>query len=162
LTVRPAHRRLRDYVRVVACETDSINTQSLVLKAHENYQRTIVLAPAVAMERFEVLKSAADVRAVGAEDSKQLDLTAALRELRQSGISSLLCEGGPTLAGHLLAERLVDRVYWLIAPRFLRSDDAVPVVAAGDVAAAVRGVRIDRVERLGPDTLVSGIIERNV
>ncbi|MBV9270357.1 MAG: bifunctional diaminohydroxyphosphoribosylaminopyrimidine deaminase/5-amino-6-(5-phosphoribosylamino)uracil reductase RibD [Candidatus Eremiobacteraeota bacterium] len=162
LTVRPPHRRLHDYVRVVLCETDSVDPQSAVFDAQENYEKTIVMAPAGAIERFRALEANANLRAIGPDDSKELDLTAALRELRAAGISSVLCEGGPTFAGHLLAGGFVDRVHWLIAPRFLRSDTALPALADGDLASAVRGVRVDRVERLGPDTLISGTIERNV
>lgn len=162
LTVRPPYHRLRNYVRAVACETEPVDPKRLVFETKDNYEKTIVLAPAGAMEKFQSLVEIADVRAVGSAESQELDLTAAMRDLRAAGITSVLCEGGPTLAGNLLAAGLVDRIHWLIAPRLLRSETAVAVLASGDVAAAVRGLRIDRVERLGPDTLVSGIIERNV
>jgi riboflavin biosynthesis pyrimidine reductase len=65
------------------------------------------------------------------------------------------------MAGHLLNLRLVDRFAWLIAPRLLRSPEAVPVVAAGSLP-ALRGLRFERVERLGADLLVSGYFEPDV
>lgn len=162
LTVRPPHRRLRNYVRVIACGTAPIDSKRAVFEPKDNYEKTIVLAPAGAMTKFQSLAGIADVHSVGSEESEKLDLAEAMRDLRAAGIASMLCEGGPILAGNLLAAGLVDRIHWLIAPRLLRSETAVPALASGDVAGAVRGVRIDRVERLGPDTLVSGIIERNV
>jgi diaminohydroxyphosphoribosylaminopyrimidine deaminase/5-amino-6-(5-phosphoribosylamino)uracil reductase len=46
-------------------------------------------------------------------------LEASLRLLRQQGIESVLVEGGGLLAGALLDEDLLDRVYWIQAPLWL-------------------------------------------
>jgi len=46
-------------------------------------------------------------------------LMEALRELRNRGIGSLMVEGGPNLAGQLLDEDLVDRLFWYQAPILL-------------------------------------------
>jgi diaminohydroxyphosphoribosylaminopyrimidine deaminase/5-amino-6-(5-phosphoribosylamino)uracil reductase len=48
-------------------------------------------------------------------------LKASLVKLRTKGIRSLLIEGGPTLAAALLADGLVDRLYWIQAPTKLGS-----------------------------------------
>ena len=48
-------------------------------------------------------------------------LKASLVKLRTKGIRSLLIEGGATLAGALLEEGLVDRLYWIQAPMLLGS-----------------------------------------
>src|SRR2546427_5123858 len=42
-----------------------------------------------------------------------------LRMLREAGIQSLLCEGGGALGARLLADGLVDRLYWVQAPVWL-------------------------------------------
>src|SRR2546428_2041865 len=47
-------------------------------------------------------------------------LRAGLRMLRDAGIQSLLCEGGGALGARLLADGLVDRLYWVQAPVWLR------------------------------------------
>lgn len=161
LTVRPAHHRLREYVRVVLCETDTVDPESNVFRERDGYAKTVVVAPAGAAAKFENLAHTADVLFVGDAPAAQLDLEAGLRALKTRGIESLLCEGGPTMAGHLIARNLVDRVVWLVAPRFLRSDTSVPVLTSESLA-GVRGLRFDRVERLGPDILLSGIIDRHV
>ena len=67
----------------------------------------------------------------GDEHARTLDLAAALRALREREIATVLCEGGPTLAGRLLAGGLVQRVVWLLAPRFLRTETAVPALNGG-------------------------------
>src|SRR6266511_880182 len=43
-------------------------------------------------------------------------LAQAFAQLRLAGIQSLLCEGGGALGTKLLAEGLVDRLYWVQAP----------------------------------------------
>ncbi|MCW2954564.1 MAG: bifunctional deaminase-reductase domain protein [Conexibacter sp.] len=51
-------------------------------------------------------------------DPAALTLTTALRLLRsEHGVRALLCEGGPTLLGSLLHERLVDELFLTIAPQ---------------------------------------------
>ncbi len=158
LTVRPEHLRLQPYRRVVLCESESVDPDSLIFSARVGYARTIVVAPAGLRERFAALEAVADVVYVGSKRSTQLDIAQALRDLRALGITSLLCEGGPTFAARLFDLGLVDRFYALVAPQLLRAPGAVPVLARGTLA-EVRGLRFDGVERIGPDLLVAGIID---
>ncbi len=162
LTVRPNVTRRKPYTRVVVCETDPIPLSSRVLAPPADappdaYRPTIVLAPRGARERFALLERAADVVYVGDKDALQLDLRAALLALREREIATVLCEGGPTLAGRLLSHELVQRALWFVAPVFLRSDTAVPVVAGADLA-RLNGWRIDRIERVGDDVLLSASV----
>jgi len=46
-------------------------------------------------------------------------LAEALRRLREAGLRTLLVEGGGRLAGALLEDHLVDRLYWIQAPIWL-------------------------------------------
>jgi diaminohydroxyphosphoribosylaminopyrimidine deaminase/5-amino-6-(5-phosphoribosylamino)uracil reductase len=158
LTVRPHATRRKPYARVVVCETEPIPSTSRVLAppgdAASAYRRTIVLAPAGARARFAHLEPDAEVVYAGESDATQLDLRAALVALREREITSVLCEGGPTLAGRLLAHGLVQRALWFIAPTFLRADAAIPVLAGADLSAA-NGWRFDRIERVGDDVLLS-------
>jgi diaminohydroxyphosphoribosylaminopyrimidine deaminase/5-amino-6-(5-phosphoribosylamino)uracil reductase len=159
LTVRPPHDRLRPYVRVVVCETDGVPAESRVFAELDGYARTVVLAPAGARERFAALESVGDLLFVGDERAKQLDLTEAMRALYAHGIYSVLCEGGPTLGARSIAAGLVDRIYWAIAPVFLQSPTAVPVLAGVDLGALGAKVRFDRVEQVGEDVMISGTFD---
>jgi diaminohydroxyphosphoribosylaminopyrimidine deaminase/5-amino-6-(5-phosphoribosylamino)uracil reductase len=156
LTVRPPHHRLRPFVRVVACETDTVPESSRAFAAEEGYDRTIVLAPAGLRDRFAALGHVADVLFVGEETEERLDLGKAMAQLRERGIYSVLCEGGPTLAARLIADRLVDRFHWAIAPALLQRDGAVPVLSGIDFSSVDARLRFDRVERAGPDVVLSG------
>jgi diaminohydroxyphosphoribosylaminopyrimidine deaminase / 5-amino-6-(5-phosphoribosylamino)uracil reductase len=159
LTVRPHATRRKPYARVVVCETEPIAPSSRVLAPPAgappgSYAPTIVVAPRGARDRFAALEHLAEVVYAGDEDARRLDLAAALRALREREIATVLCEGGPTLAGRLLTAGLVQRVLWLLAPRFLRSETAVPALNGADLSGA-NGWRFDRIERVGDDMLLS-------
>jgi diaminohydroxyphosphoribosylaminopyrimidine deaminase/5-amino-6-(5-phosphoribosylamino)uracil reductase len=154
LTVRPPYERARPYRRVILCETDTVPEDARVFRAVDGYEKTIVVAPRGAREKFANLANVADVVFAGEPSGQQLDLRQALEALRERDVYSVLCEGGPTLGARLIAQRLVDRFYFAFAPVFLQSETAVPVLAGADLAG--RGAKIDRVERFGEDVLVSG------
>lgn len=157
LTVRPPHHRLRPFVRVIACETDSVPLTSRVFLPVEDYAKTIVLAPTGARERFDALAQIADVVFVGNERSDRLDLPLAMEALREREIYSVLCEGGPTAAANLIAGGLVDRFVWAIAPVLLQRADAVPVLAGTHFDDRVL---VDRVQLVGPDVIITGRFRR--
>jgi 5-amino-6-(5-phosphoribosylamino)uracil reductase len=70
----------------------------------------------------------AAVRAAGAEvesfGDAEVDLAALLAALHRRGVRFLLCEGGPTLAGQLLAGRLVDELFLTHATLITAEPDA--------------------------------------
>ncbi|HET9028860.1 MAG TPA: bifunctional diaminohydroxyphosphoribosylaminopyrimidine deaminase/5-amino-6-(5-phosphoribosylamino)uracil reductase RibD [Candidatus Aquilonibacter sp.] len=156
LTVRPASHRLRPYKRIIACETDTVDASSRAFAELPDYARTIVLAPAGARDRFHNLDGVADVLFVGGPDDTVLDLRASMLALRDFGVQSILCEGGPTLGARLIAAGVVDRLYWAIAPVLLTTPEAVPVLAGADLATLGRRVAFDKIETVGPDVMLTG------
>ena len=88
--------------------------------------RVVVFAP----PGTEVAGVAAQVEVVEL-DPGELTLTTAMRRLRTDfGIGSLLCEGGPTLFGGLLQERLVDELFLTLAPK-LTGGGMSPTITSG-------------------------------
>jgi riboflavin-specific deaminase-like protein len=66
---------------------------------------------------------AARVFYVRTGDHGRLDLRAALEELRKRfAVRTLLCEGGPHLAGEMLAAGLIDELFLTIAPKLVAGD----------------------------------------
>ena len=78
-----------------------------------------------------------------------------LGQLRGAGICSLLVEGGGRLAGALLAQRLVDRFYWVQSPLWL-GERGVPAFAGlpSEPIAGVERWRVVERRALGDDTLL--------
>lgn len=83
-------------------------------------------------------------RAVVAGD-RDVDLPAALEELRtRFGVRRLLCEGGPALAGALIAAGLADELCLSVAPALIGDAHRTPLVSlAGPVPATLTGVAAD-------------------
>ena len=160
LTVRPPYHRLRPFVRVVACERETIPASSRILHGVEDYATTIVLAPAGLRARFENLRGVAETLFVGETGETRLDLAAGMRALRAAGVYSVLCEGGPTLGGRLIAAGIVDRFYWAIAPRLLGNERSVPVLAGADFASLHPRLQFESVRRVGEDVVLSGTFAR--
>lgn len=94
--------------------------------------RVVVDSRARVPEDARVLSEAAPTLVLAAEDGRvegaevlavpregRVDLAAGLEALADRGVERVLVEGGPTLAGALLREGLVDRVLVYVAPRIL-------------------------------------------
>jgi riboflavin biosynthesis pyrimidine reductase len=79
-----------------------------------------------------------ELRAEGAED---VDLGAALGQLRRDGVEQLLCEGGPDLLGQLVQQDLVDELFLTISPMLAGGDD---VGLLGDTPEEARAMHLHR------------------
>jgi riboflavin biosynthesis pyrimidine reductase len=98
-------------------------------------------AEGVLGERLLVLEGPGD---------RYADLRAVVAELRRLGHRRVLCEGGPTLFGGLLAEGLVDELFLTVSPLFAGHDTLEPFLSLAEgvrllpdrrVAASLAGLR---------------------
>ena len=78
--------------------------------SHRTVVITAVDAPA------PLLAATSEVADVIEAGEGVVDLSAGLAEVRERGLSHLICEGGPTLLGALLAEGLVDELCTALSP----------------------------------------------
>lgn len=88
----------------------------------------------------------------------RIDLTKCLEILGQMGFQSILLEGGPTLLGSFVKERLVDKFYVFLAPKLLGGDDGYPMVrkeGPKNINSCI-GLVETQVLKLGEDLLISG------
>lgn len=85
-----------------------------------------------------------------------------LRRLARSGIISILVEGGGEVAGTFFDRRLVDRVYWFIAPVVLGSAQSRVAVAGRGVSDLISAPRLHdaTVENAGRCFLIRGNASR--
>jgi diaminohydroxyphosphoribosylaminopyrimidine deaminase/5-amino-6-(5-phosphoribosylamino)uracil reductase len=90
-----------------------------------------------------------------------LSLRRLLLRLASQGVSSVLIEGGGTLAAAALRERVVDRVLLFLAPKLV-GGDGVPMVGPLGVRglSGAPAVRIVRVSKIGDDLLVEAALGR--
>lgn len=89
-----------------------------------------------------------------------LDVRVALRRLAERGMATLMVEGGASLAGSLLAARLVDELHVFIAPMLLGPRARAAAVDWGgpDSPATAPRIGVPSWEIVGPDAYVHGAI----
>lgn len=110
----------------------AILTSSGDLSGHrleaESTGEILVLCPQSAVDAVEASLPGAQLLVVSAE-SHRIALPAALAALRDLGLNSIVCEGGPALASQLLAAGLIDELCLTTSPQLggtalpLLSDD---------------------------------------
>jgi len=88
----------------------------------------------------DALRAVADVRAVGVEG---VDLDAALQLLHDEGLAAVvLCEGGPSLNGELVAAGLVDELCLSLSPLLVGGSSARLAHGPGGFATRLELVRV--------------------
>lgn len=149
LTVRGPVTPRRPPVRVVFDRRAMLNETAELVRTAREVPTWVMASPDAPAA------SVASLERSGVRVSRPASLADALRELRAAGVESLLCEGGGALGAKLLADGLVDRLYWVQAPVWLgeAAVPAFPGVPAAPLAAAPRWIPVER-RALGADTLL--------
>jgi diaminohydroxyphosphoribosylaminopyrimidine deaminase/5-amino-6-(5-phosphoribosylamino)uracil reductase len=149
LTVRDADGTLapRQPLRVVVDSTFRVPATARVLDgAAPTLVATTVEPPAGTKADHVVLPRAAD---------GHTDVRALLAHLYERGVRHLFVEGGPKLAGTLVAERLVDRVVGYVAPLAIGSGKPLLDSAGAPTLDAAWRLRLDDVTRVGDDVRIT-------
>jgi diaminohydroxyphosphoribosylaminopyrimidine deaminase / 5-amino-6-(5-phosphoribosylamino)uracil reductase len=102
------------------------------------------------------LQARSDLEATGVIVIAVADLDAGLRQLRDRGVASLLCEGGGGLSGAFLNRDVVDRLSLFFAPILLgpAGRTAFGEVSNSEIETVLRWRHL-RTEAFGPDTLIT-------
>jgi diaminohydroxyphosphoribosylaminopyrimidine deaminase/5-amino-6-(5-phosphoribosylamino)uracil reductase len=149
LTVRGSVQPRVAPKRVVFDRIADLSPQLTLVRSATETPTIVVTSPTADALRLKRLESA------GVTLVRSDDLRDALGVLRESGIASLLVEGGGQLAGALLGAGLVDRFYWVQSPLWL-GDGGVPAFAGVPSRSLEQAERWRVIERrpLGEDTLL--------
>jgi len=94
------------------------------------------------------------------EREGQINLKDMMKKLAQSGITSILVEGGGTLIGSLFDEGLVDKVLFFISPKIIGGKDAIGAVMGRGISRIDKAYKLKEVKlkRIGEDFLVEGYV----
>lgn len=113
-------------------------------------RRPILIVPAdLPQSRTEPFAEVADVIAVG---TGAVDYAAAMAALRERGLRQILCEGGPTVFGDLVAADLVDELDLTLSPLLV---GAGPVrIAEGRASTEARPLELRHVLEAGGNLIL--------
>jgi diaminohydroxyphosphoribosylaminopyrimidine deaminase / 5-amino-6-(5-phosphoribosylamino)uracil reductase len=155
---QPAHRQPR---RVVFDSEGRLPINSKLVRDARKVPLTVVVSRAAPRTATDGLSAhGADV-IVATGENEHARVRSALDQLGKEGVSSILLEGGPRLAGAFMDAGEVDEVRLFLAPLVLGGRSARdPVGGEGveTIADAVRALTLE-CDRIGDDLLVSARIK---
>lgn len=99
------------------------------------------------------------VQVIPCGEGPRVDLKMALTKLGQMGITSILLEGGGTLNGAMLEQKLVDRLIQFIAPKIIGGYDAPGNFMFSGYEQMNQAIVLTALEskRLGDDIYITGV-----
>jgi diaminohydroxyphosphoribosylaminopyrimidine deaminase/5-amino-6-(5-phosphoribosylamino)uracil reductase len=130
-----------------------------VLSDEKRRRTTVVVSKNAPAKKIREIQERADVLVAPLiRNSAALNLRWLMRALGEREITSILIEGGGVTHANFLVQRLVNRVYFFIAPLVISGRDAPKAIAGDRTLAAPKGLRLNSVEwrRLGPDFVLTG------
>lgn len=155
LTVRDSPSPVRPPARLVLDRTGGLPAESRLLATASEAPVVVFVAEDVGESEIERLEGLGAVVHPVPSIGDRLSFDALLQVCGETGIHSILCEGGGVLAGSLLAEGKVDRLHLIYSPRTL-GPSAVPGFPDPIPAEAWAGwVPVADPIQLGPDVLMT-------
>lgn len=150
-------------IRIVVDSNLKIDINANVVQ--DKSAKTIVATTDKA-DKDKILKLQAqnvDVIVVDKDKNDKVDIEKLLDILGQQNICSILVEGGATLSGSFVAKKLVDKVYFFIAPKIVGGKEAkTPVAGTGILnlqeALALKDIQV---EKLDEDILIIGRVDKD-
>lgn len=153
----------KNLIRIVVDSSLRIDINANVVQ--DKSAKTIVATTDKA-NKDKILKLQAqdvDVIVVDKDKNDKVDIEKLLDILGQQNICSILVEGGATLSGSFVAKKLVDKVYFFIAPKIVGGKEAkTPVAGTGILnlqeALALKDIQIEKLEE---DILIIGRVDKD-
>ena len=152
---------VRDPVRIIIDTNLELPLGSNIART-ANQQRTLVFCcdQADGMKRAQLESLGLEVIDITSE-SGLIPLERVLEILGRLGLCSLLVEGGGEINGYLLEHRLVDKLYWFIAPKIVGGRKAPsPIGGQGvDYMQDVLVLKSIEMQNFAEDILITGYIK---
>lgn len=125
-----------------------------------------IIATTDKADKDKILKLQAqdvDVIVVDKDENDKVDIEKLLDILGQKNICSILVEGGATLSGSFVAKKLVDKVYFFIAPKIVGGKEAKTPVAGTGILNLQEALELKdiQIEKLEEDILIIGRVDKD-
>ena len=142
-------------VRIILDSNLKISTEAKILNLEDSLERTIVFTTKKASE--EKLLEIREKGKVVVFEEEVIQINKVLKYLSAIGITSLLVEGGSTVHGSFITEKIPDKYYFYYAPMLIGGKDSPGIF--GDpgflkLSEALR-LKVDNVEKTGQDIKVT-------
>lgn len=159
LTDRTGERRRRPLTRVVLDANLRMPLGSQLVKTAREFPLVIFTGQDMASTARREELEALGVRVIAlASDTGKLDLAQALKALAAAQLTSLIVEGGATVAGSFVEQRLVDKATFFIAPKIIGGLEAKPAIGGTGSEFLSDALKLEdaAIERQGEDLEITG------
>jgi diaminohydroxyphosphoribosylaminopyrimidine deaminase / 5-amino-6-(5-phosphoribosylamino)uracil reductase len=147
--------------RIVFDSLARVPLDAKLVRAARRVPLTVVVSRAAPRAATDALEAHGAEVIVATGENEPARVRSALEQLGSTGITSILLEGGPHLAGAFLDAGEVDEIRLFLAPLVLggrRARDPLEGEGVEAIADAVRALSLD-CERIGEDLLVSARVK---
>ena len=143
----------RDPIRVVVDRRCRIPVDAKIIAAANKSNNPTWVMTTSLKRKSELEQAGAKVIKVGGKGPLAL-----LRSLAEKDVTTLLLEGGPTLAGAFWKAKLIDRVIAFIAPKILADPTALPMLQGGLIPKMSGAIELANIStrKMGDDIMLTG------
>jgi diaminohydroxyphosphoribosylaminopyrimidine deaminase/5-amino-6-(5-phosphoribosylamino)uracil reductase len=157
LTARLGHGRGRDPLRIVVDTHLRIPTKARLLNHDSSAETLVVAGSGIFSEELKQIRKPGVSVITCPLKSGRIDLEALMGILGRRSVTSLLVEGGASIIGSMLRQKLVDKFFIFKAPKILGGEDGIPMAAGRgpDKMDQCLNLKDLEVKRFGEDILVT-------
>ncbi|HHT27857.1 MAG TPA: bifunctional diaminohydroxyphosphoribosylaminopyrimidine deaminase/5-amino-6-(5-phosphoribosylamino)uracil reductase RibD [Firmicutes bacterium] len=152
---------LKQPMRIIVDSTLRIPLQARCLNPRLPGQAIVATTSAAPTDKLNALRNIGIKVWQGAPQRGKVDMVGLLRDLAAMQITSVLLEGGPTLAGSMLDARLIDECMIFIAPKLFGGEQAPHLLGGQGVALPKEAAEISHLKwrQIDTDLLVTGLLK---
>ncbi|MFO7989857.1 MAG: bifunctional diaminohydroxyphosphoribosylaminopyrimidine deaminase/5-amino-6-(5-phosphoribosylamino)uracil reductase RibD [Desulfotignum sp.] len=162
LTCRIPGKNTQDPARVILDTRLTICEDANVIQQESTAPTIVVTGPDVPLEKKDrLLRKNVQVLEIGLKNNR-LDLCQLMVKLGKLSMTSLLVEGGGTVAASALSAGIVNKLVYFVAPRLMGGSDGKAVFEGKGAEKLTDAVTLEQmtVTRVGQDILVQGYVKR--
>ncbi|MDH4028425.1 MAG: bifunctional diaminohydroxyphosphoribosylaminopyrimidine deaminase/5-amino-6-(5-phosphoribosylamino)uracil reductase RibD, partial [Nitrospirota bacterium] len=146
--------------RIIVDSRLKIPLDSKVLKYKDNKTIIATINSADNKKSIALRSLGATVLSVRDKDGK-VDLKALMKELGRLDITSIMIEGGSSIAASAISDKIVDKVMFFMAPKIMGGTDSIHSIGGKSPALLRNAVRLINMQSAfhGDDILVEGYLK---
>jgi diaminohydroxyphosphoribosylaminopyrimidine deaminase/5-amino-6-(5-phosphoribosylamino)uracil reductase len=162
LTTRLDNKEGKDPIRIIVDTTAKIPLDSNVLNTNSKARTIIVTTENADDEKLEAIKAKGAEIIITPLRNNKVDLSFLMQRLAESGIDSILIEGGSTLNYSALEEGIIDKVISFIAPKIIGGNDAKTPVGGEGIKYVKDAILLENIQvsRFNEDIMIEGYLRK--
>lgn len=161
LTVREIENKTKNPIKIILDPLTKIKLTSKALK-NDPGKTIVVVSEKAQKEKTKKIRMLGAKTLTAKTKNQFFDMDSLMKELYKLGITSILIEGGGNTHAAALAANIVDKVYFFIAPKIIGGAKALTPVEGKGIKLISEAIKLKdlEIERLGPDFLIKGYVEK--